>query len=158
MLRLPPEVDERIRELADQWGITLAGVVGRLVEEHDERLASSGQGIPMTKVLPLEEVEADKAESPARLRDCLTELAKHTGAHVLRMELGVKPATLDGDGKSTSNWVMTVTHSLGVEHERKIGPLVAKAFFACLRGLVAKGGSVDVDEGTDSSGQTEGSK
>jgi len=37
VLRLPPEVDERIRELAEQWGITLAGVVGRLLEEHDER-------------------------------------------------------------------------------------------------------------------------
>jgi hypothetical protein len=37
LLRLPPEVDERIRELAEQWGITLAGVVGRLLDEHDAR-------------------------------------------------------------------------------------------------------------------------
>lgn len=37
LLRLPPEIDERIRELADEWGLTNAGVVARLVEEHDER-------------------------------------------------------------------------------------------------------------------------
>lgn len=35
LLRLPDEVDERIRELAEEWGLTNAGVVARLLEEHD---------------------------------------------------------------------------------------------------------------------------
>jgi len=36
LFRLPPEIAERIEELAHEWGITEAGVVARLVEEHDE--------------------------------------------------------------------------------------------------------------------------
>lgn len=36
-LRLPPNVAERLDELAEQWGLTRAGAVGRLVEEHDDR-------------------------------------------------------------------------------------------------------------------------
>lgn len=36
LLRLPPDVDERLAELADEWGITVSGAVARLVEEHDE--------------------------------------------------------------------------------------------------------------------------
>lgn len=37
LLRVPPDVAERLDELAEEWGITRSGVVGRLVEEHDER-------------------------------------------------------------------------------------------------------------------------
>jgi predicted DNA-binding protein len=37
LLRLPPEVAERIEELAEAWNLTKAGAVARLVEEHDER-------------------------------------------------------------------------------------------------------------------------
>ncbi len=36
LLRVPPEVAERLDELAEGWGLTRAGAVGRLVEEHDE--------------------------------------------------------------------------------------------------------------------------
>jgi hypothetical protein len=36
LLRVPPDVAERIEELAEQWGLTKAGAVARLVEEHDE--------------------------------------------------------------------------------------------------------------------------
>lgn len=36
LLRLPPEHAERIEELADQWRLTKSGVVGRLLEAHDE--------------------------------------------------------------------------------------------------------------------------
>ncbi len=35
LLRLPPDVDERIRELAAKWRITNAGVVARLLEFYD---------------------------------------------------------------------------------------------------------------------------
>lgn len=35
LLRLPPDVAERIDELAEEWGITKSGAVARLVEEHD---------------------------------------------------------------------------------------------------------------------------
>jgi macrodomain Ter protein organizer (MatP/YcbG family) len=37
LLRLPPDVSDRLDELAERWGLTLAGTVARLVEEHDER-------------------------------------------------------------------------------------------------------------------------
>jgi hypothetical protein len=37
LLRLPPEYAERIEELAEEWGITEAGVVARLIDEHDAR-------------------------------------------------------------------------------------------------------------------------
>ena len=37
LLRVPPEIAERIEELAEEWGLTKAGAVARLVEEHDER-------------------------------------------------------------------------------------------------------------------------
>lgn len=36
LLRLPPDVVERIEELAEAWNVTKAGAVARLVEEHDE--------------------------------------------------------------------------------------------------------------------------
>jgi len=36
LLRLPPDVDERLVELAEEWGVTVSGVVGILVEEHEE--------------------------------------------------------------------------------------------------------------------------
>ena len=36
LLRLPPEVDERLVELAEERGITVSGVVAFLVEEHDD--------------------------------------------------------------------------------------------------------------------------
>ena len=35
LLRLPPEVDERLVEIAEEQGLTVAGVVGMLIEEHD---------------------------------------------------------------------------------------------------------------------------
>lgn len=82
-------------------------------------------------------------ESPERLRDCLSALARHAGAHVLRVEVAVAPSTTP-EAKGQTTLVLTVTHSLGPEHEQKIGPLVAKAFFQCMKGL-SKG--VTVSEG-----------
>lgn len=35
LLRLPPDVAERLDDLAEEWGLTRAGAVGRLVDEHD---------------------------------------------------------------------------------------------------------------------------
>lgn len=35
LLRLPPEVDERLVEIAEEHGLTVAGAVGLLIEEHD---------------------------------------------------------------------------------------------------------------------------
>jgi predicted DNA-binding protein len=35
LLRLPPDVAERLDELAEQWGVTRSGAVGLLVEEYD---------------------------------------------------------------------------------------------------------------------------
>ena len=35
LLRVPPDVAERLDELAEQWGVTRSGAVARLVEEHD---------------------------------------------------------------------------------------------------------------------------
>ena len=37
LLRVPPDVAERLDELAEEWGITRSGTVGRLVEELDAR-------------------------------------------------------------------------------------------------------------------------
>lgn len=37
LLRVPPDVAERIEELAERWGLTKAGTVARLVEEYDAR-------------------------------------------------------------------------------------------------------------------------
>lgn len=35
LLRLPPEVDERLQEIADEEGVTVSGAVALLIEEHD---------------------------------------------------------------------------------------------------------------------------
>lgn len=35
LLRVPPEVAERIEELAEEWRLTKAGVVGRLLDLYD---------------------------------------------------------------------------------------------------------------------------
>lgn len=35
LLRVPPDVAERLDELAEEWGVTRSGCVARLVEEHD---------------------------------------------------------------------------------------------------------------------------
>lgn len=35
VLRLPPEVADRIADLADRWRITKSGVVGRLLAAYD---------------------------------------------------------------------------------------------------------------------------
>lgn len=36
LLRVPPDVAERLDELAEGWGLTRSGAVGRLVELHDD--------------------------------------------------------------------------------------------------------------------------
>jgi hypothetical protein len=36
VLRVPPDVAERLDELAEGWGITRSGAVARLVEEHGD--------------------------------------------------------------------------------------------------------------------------
>ncbi len=35
LLRVPPDVAERLDELAEEWGVTRSGAVGRLVDEYD---------------------------------------------------------------------------------------------------------------------------
>lgn len=35
LLRVPPDVAERIEELAEEWGLTKAGTVARLLELYD---------------------------------------------------------------------------------------------------------------------------
>lgn len=35
LLRVPPDIAERLDELAEEWGVTRSGCVARLVEEHD---------------------------------------------------------------------------------------------------------------------------
>lgn len=64
-------------------------------------------------------------ESPVRLRDCLTALAKHDDTHVLRFEVGLGASTRGVDEPA---FCMTLTHSMGVEHEMAIVPLLAKVF------------------------------
>jgi hypothetical protein len=64
-------------------------------------------------------------ESPVRLRECLTALAKHDDTHVLRFEVGLGASTrIDGEPAFS----MTLTHSMGPEHELAIVPLLAKVF------------------------------
>ena len=36
-LRLPPDVKEDLDDLAERWGVTRSGAVGKLVEEEKER-------------------------------------------------------------------------------------------------------------------------
>lgn len=64
-------------------------------------------------------------ESPVRLRECLTALAKHDDTHVLRFEVGLGASTR-ADGEPA--FAMTLTHSMGPEHEMAIVPLLAKVF------------------------------
>ena len=35
LLRVPPDVAERLDELAEEWGVTHSGAVAQLIEEHD---------------------------------------------------------------------------------------------------------------------------
>ena len=66
-----------------------------------------------------------KPESAVRLRECLTALAKHDDTHVLRFEVGLGASTrVDGEPA----FCMTLTHSMGPEHEMAIVPLLAKVF------------------------------
>lgn len=71
-------------------------------------------------------------ESPERLRQCLTALAQHQNCNVLRVEISGAAATTDGHENAL---VMTVTHSLGPEHEARIAKPLAEAFFGAFRGL-----------------------
>ncbi len=64
-------------------------------------------------------------ESPIRLRECLTALARHDDTHVMRFEVGLGASTRGVDEPAFS---MTLTHSMGVEHEKLIIPLLAKVF------------------------------
>lgn len=79
-------------------------------------------------------------ESPERLRDLVTALAKHTGAEVLRFEVGLGPSTREGYEQAI---IMTVTHSLGPKHEETIGPMLADAFAATLRALAQNAAEAD---------------
>ncbi len=38
LIRVPPEIAERLDELAEEWAVTRSGVVGHLVEWHDTLL------------------------------------------------------------------------------------------------------------------------
>ncbi len=68
-------------------------------------------------------------ESPERLRQCLTALALHTGVHVLRFEVGLGASTrIEGE----PSFSMTLTHSMGPEHEMAIVPSLAEAFAAAM--------------------------
>lgn len=35
LLRVPPDVAERLDELAEEWGVTRSGAVGLLIDKHD---------------------------------------------------------------------------------------------------------------------------
>jgi acetylglutamate synthase len=71
-------------------------------------------------------------ESPQRLRECLTALAKHEGLQVLRVEVSLAQSTMSkGDAALT----MVVTHSLGIPHEQEIAPKLAAAFGEVMSGL-----------------------
>jgi len=64
-------------------------------------------------------------ESPVRLRECLTALAKHDDTHVLRFEVSLQASTR---AEGEPSFCMTLTHSMGPEHELAIVPLIAKVF------------------------------
>ncbi len=77
-------------------------------------------------------------ESPVRLRECLTALAKHDGTHVLRFEVGLGASTrVDGEPAFS----MTLTHSMGPEHELAIVPLLAQVFAKAMATFAAQRGS-----------------
>lgn len=97
--------------------------------------------------MPLFRTKKIEPESAARLRECLTALAAHSGAHVLRVEVGLGASTAATPADEATSLVMIVTHSLGPKHEAKIGPALARAFFGAFRGLGDV--SVDVEEGDD---------
>jgi hypothetical protein len=79
-------------------------------------------------------------ESPKRLRALIKALSSFTGAHVLRVELELGASTRSDVAALT----MTITHTLGPEHENEIGPHLARAFSATLSAL-AKNASKDPD-------------
>lgn len=88
-------------------------------------------------------------ESPVRLRALITALAAHSGHQVLRMEVGLGTSTREGHEHAI---IMTVTHSLGPEHETAIGPALANAFAATLHALSAKVRGEDGDAESDLNG------
>jgi hypothetical protein len=74
-------------------------------------------------------------ESPVRLRECLTALASHTGVHVLRFEVGLGASTrVEGE----PSFSMTLTHSMGPEHEKEIVSHLARAFVVALDHIIDK--------------------
>lgn len=74
-------------------------------------------------------------ESPVRLRECLTALAAHDERHVLRFEVGLGPSTRDDDEPA---FRMTLTHSMGAEHELALVPALAQAFATAMTALIAR--------------------
>lgn len=77
-------------------------------------------------------------ESSTRLRECLTALAKHDGTHVLRFEVGLGASTrVEGEPAFS----MTLTHSMGPEHEMLIVPLLAKVFAKAMATFAAERGA-----------------
>ena len=79
-------------------------------------------------------------ESPVRLRALITALASHLGVQVLRVEVELGRSTRTDDGYALS---MVVTHSLGPEHELRIGPPLAEAFSATLNALARNASKSD---------------
>lgn len=98
-----------------------------------------------------ERIEQITPESPARLRECLTALAAIQQHHVLRVEVSLDAQSTTGPHPALT---MTVTHSLGPEHEERIAKPIAEVFYGCLRGLAA-GVEVEVED-QDEAGPNEG--
>ena len=92
-------------------------------------------------------------ESPERLRALITALSEHTGRHVLRVEVGLGASTREGHEHSIT---MTVTHSLGPQHEIAIGPALANAFAETLNALSKKAHEQTDEEWTAGTGSAAG--
>ncbi len=93
-------------------------------------------------------------ESPVRLRECLTALALHQRTHVLRFEVGIGSSTRSDDEPAFN---MTLTHSMGPEHEMVIVPLLAKVFataMAAYAQAAAEPSGNDSESPKGSAGQT----
>jgi hypothetical protein len=76
-----------------------------------------------------------RPESPERLRECLSALAEHQDAHVLRVEVVLGLAS---DDQAQGALKMIITHSLGEEWEKAIGPSLAAAFGAAVNAMAGK--------------------
>lgn len=72
-------------------------------------------------------------ESPQRLRECLTALARHEGLSVLRVEVSLAQSSTGPAGDPALT--MIVTHSLGLRHEQEVAPKLAAAFGEVMSGL-----------------------